>query len=233
MKQNDDLQKLIALRIPYAKVYNPSYVLKENKSMELFSAAWWAALGTIIVMDLILAGDNALLIGLNAAKVPKPMRSRVVLWGGLGAIAIRFATASVAVFLLKIPGAMIIAGAVLIYLAYGLWKDTGTHSIKTSAVASGLAVGAAIRLIIIGDASMGIENSVAIAGVSHGSWDLIIIGLLLTVPVIFMGANLVIKLVDKYKWLVKVGALLLAGIGIKMAYTDMVWSHLFQWFSAL
>ena len=196
--------------------------------MELFSAAWFAALGTIIVMDLILAGDNALLIGLNAAKVPKPMRSRVVLWGGLGAIAIRFATASVAVFLLEIPGAMLLAGGVLAYLAYGLWKDTGAHSTKTSAVASGLAVGTAIRLIIIGDASMGIENSIAIAGVSHGSWDLIIIGLLLTVPVIFMGANLVIKLVDKYKWLIKVGAVLLAGIGIKMTASDIVWSYLYK-----
>ena len=86
----------------------------------------------------------------------------------------------------------------------------------------------AIRLIIIGDASMGIENSIAIAGVSHGSWDLIIIGLLLTVPVIFMGANLVIKLVDKYKWLIKVGAVLLAGIGIKMTASDIVWSYLYK-----
>jgi YjbE family integral membrane protein len=193
--------------------------------MELFSAAWWTALGTIIIMDLILAGDNALLIGLNAARVPEAMRSRVVFWGGLGAIVVRFATAGIAVWLLKIPGAMLLAGIILIYLAYGLWRDDHKHSTEESAATSNLAVGAAIRLIIIGDASMGIENSVAIAGVSHGSWDLIIIGLLLTVPVIFIGANLVIKLVGKYKWLIKVGALLLTVIGLKMAYVDIVWSY--------
>jgi YjbE family integral membrane protein len=193
--------------------------------MELFSTAWWAALGTIVIMDLILAGDNALLIGLNAAKVPKHLRSRVVFWGGLGAIVIRFATAGIAVWLLKIPGAMLLAGAVLIYLAYGLWRDSKTSATAAGTENSTISMGAAIRMIIIGDASMGIENSIAIAGVSHGSWDLIIIGLLLTVPVIFFGANLVIKLVDKYKWLIKVGAVLLAGIGLKMAFGDIVWSY--------
>jgi YjbE family integral membrane protein len=203
--------------------------------MELFSAAWFAALGTIILMDLVLAGDNALLIGLNAAKVTRAMRSRVVFWGGLGAIVIRFVTASISVWLLEIPGAMLIAGAVLIYLAYDLWKDAAHPSPKINTVAptSNLAASTAIRMIIIGDASMGIENSIAIAGVAHGSWDLIIIGLLLTVPVIFMGANLVIKLVDKYKWVIKVGAVLLAGIGLKMVYVDNVWHYLFKWFSTL
>ena len=189
-------------------------------NLELFSAAWFAALGTIIIMDLVLAGDNALLIGLNAAKVPPNMRKRVIFWGGLGAIAIRFLTAGIAVYLLGIPGAMLVAGLVLVYLAYGLWTDNGTHTMEASAVGSGLAVGAAIRMIIVGDISMSVENSVAIAGVSNGSWDLIVIGLLLTVPIIFMGANLVIKLVERFSWVTKVGALLLVGVGIKMLMMD-------------
>ena len=196
-------------------------------TIELFSAAWFAALTTIIIADLVLAGDNALLIGLNAAKVPPNMRKRVILWGGLGAIAIRFATASVAVLLLGIPGAMIIAGLVLVYLGYNLWKDTGVHTMETSAIASGLAVGAAIRMIIVGDLSMSIENSIAIAGVASGSWDLIIIGLLFTVPIIFLGANLVIKMVEKFPWVVKVGAFLLAAIGVKMAFADKLLVNLF------
>src|SRR6476661_2177483 len=92
---------------------------------ELFSAAWFSALASIIVIDLILAGDNALVIGLAARNVPREMQKRVILWGTAGAIVVRALLTAVVVWLLKIPGFLLAGGLALVYLGWKLTRDAG------------------------------------------------------------------------------------------------------------
>src|SRR4051794_28277452 len=103
---------------------------------DLFSPQWWSALLAIVLIDLVLAGDNAIVIGLAARNVPRALQSRVIIWGTVGAIAVRVALTAAVVWLLKIPGFLLVSGVALVWIAYKLTRDVGHddgHALKPAA----------------------------------------------------------------------------------------------------
>lgn len=179
--------------------------------MEFFSPEFLSALLAIVVIDLVLAGDNAIVIGLAARNLPKDQQKRVIFWGTFGAIAIRAIVTLVVVWLLKIPGLLLLGGLLLIWIAYRLLVEEKKHEVE-----AGSTVWAAIRTIIIADAVMGIDNVLAVAGAAHGSFLLVVLGLLISVPVVVWGSTLFIKLVDRYPFIIYIGAGVLALTAAKM-----------------
>jgi YjbE family integral membrane protein len=186
--------------------------------MELFSTAWWAALATIIVIDLVLAGDNALVIGIAASRLRPDLRRKAIVFGAIGAIAVRTALTLVVVWLLKIPGLLLVGGLLLLPIAYKLAVpaeagDGHAHSAADS-------FWGAMKTIVIADALMGVDNVLAIGGAAHGRWDLVIIGLLVTIPLVVWGSGFVTKMMDRWPLVAAIGASILALTGMGMLVKD-------------
>lgn len=187
-------------------------------SPELFSSPWWSALAAIIVIDLVLAGDNAIVIGLAARNVPKEHQRRVVLWGTFGAIAVRVALTSIVIWLLRIPGFLLVGGAALAWIGWKLTADgTGPdeHSIEAKSSIRG-----AIQTIIIADAVMGVDNVLAIGGAAHGSMLLVVIGLAISIPIVVWGSTVVLKAVERFPQILWIGAGVLGWTAAKMIASE-------------
>jgi YjbE family integral membrane protein len=185
--------------------------------MELFSSPWWTALLAIILIDLVLAGDNAIVIALAARNLPKPLQKKAILWGTVGAIAVRSVMTLIVVWLLKIPGLMLVGGLGLLWVAYQLLADqSGDH--HDSPVAT--TFWGAMKTIVVADALMGIDNVLGVAGAAHGAMDLVIIGLLISVPIVVFGSQVVLKLVERFPVIIKLGAAVLAFTAAKMVISE-------------
>lgn len=183
--------------------------------MELFTVEWFSALLTIIIIDLVLAGDNAIVIGMAARNVPKKHQKLVILSGTAGAILIRVLATFVVVWLLSIPGLHLIGGALLIWIAYKLMVDHKEHEIdaKNSIIS-------AIGTIILADAAMGIDNVLAVAGAAHGDYSLVIAGLLISIPLVVWGSTMILKLIERFPVVIMIGAGVLAFTAGKMIATE-------------
>jgi YjbE family integral membrane protein len=186
-------------------------------SPELFSAAWFSALASIIVIDLILAGDNALVIGLAARNVPPKAQRKVILWGTAGAIIIRALLTGAVVWLLKIPGFLLAGGAALVYIGWKLTRDGAKDAPEVKAESS---VRRAVQTIAVADAVMGVDNVLAVAGAAHGSMLLVVIGLGVSVPIVVWGSTLVLKWVERYPAILWLGAAVLGWTGAKMIASE-------------
>ncbi|MHB1406078.1 MAG: TerC family protein [Desulfitobacteriaceae bacterium] len=179
--------------------------------MDFFSAEFFSALFSIIIIDLVLAGDNAIVIGLAARNLPPKNQKAVIAWGTLGAVVIRAAATLMVVWLLRIPGLLLAGGLVLIWMAYKLLVEEKRHDVQ-----SGATMWAAIRTIIIADAVMGIDNVLAVAGAAHGSFLMVVIGLLISVPIVVWGSTLVIKVIDRFPVIIYLGSAVIAYTAGKM-----------------
>lgn len=180
--------------------------------MELFSAEFFSALLSIIVIDLVLAGDNAIVIGLAARNLPKEQQKKAIIWGTVGAIIIRAAATLVVVWLLELPGLHLVGGILLIWIAYKLLvDDQDEHNIEAKG-----SFAAAVRTIIVADALMGLDNVLGVAGAAHGSFVLVITGLIISVPIMVWGSTLFIKLIDRFPIIVTFGAAILSYTAAKM-----------------
>jgi YjbE family integral membrane protein len=189
--------------------------------MDIFSAEFVSALVAIILLDLVLAGDNALVIGLVARKVPKHQRNTLILWGTIGAIAVR-ATMTLGVYwLLKVPGLMLIGAVALVWIARKLMQpdETGEHGHGRGFGASSSLAGA-IRTIVIADTVMGIDNALAIGATARDSILLIVLGLAITVPIIVWGSRLVVAIVGRFPSIVLLAGGVLAWTAAKMMLED-------------
>ena len=179
--------------------------------MELFTLqALWAFLA-IILIDIVLAGDNALVIGMAANKLPIELRKKAIFWGTFGAIAIRFISVAALTYLLMIPGLRAIGAAALIWIGWKLVFDHGEHDVKAADTFWG-----ALSTIIIADAVMGIDNALGIAAAANGSFVLIIAGLLISVPIILFGATVVSKILQRWPDTVFVGSFVLFAVAFLM-----------------
>jgi len=199
--------------------------------LEIFSMAFLSALMAIVLIDLVLAGDNALIIGLVARNLPKDQQKKVIFWGTFGAIAIRGAMAVVVVYLLAIPGFLLVGGLALIWIARKLLMPVDGHDGHESSLTS-KPVGslwAAVRTVIIADAVMGVDNVIAIGGAAQGSLFLLILGLAISVPIIVWGSHLVIKLVDRFPAVMLLGGAVLAWTAYAMIIRE---PFLATWFAA-
>lgn len=187
-----------------------------------FSAETLTTLFSIILIDLVLAGDNAIVIGLAARNVKKDLQKKAILFGTLGAIAIRIVATVLVVQILKIPGLLLIGGLLLVWIAYKLLAEKKGHEIEAKNN-----IVAAIRTIIIADAAMGMDNVIAIAGASHGHTGLVIIGLLVSVPIIVWGSTLFIRVVERFPIVIYAGSAVLAYTAGKMIAEEKLFHDFF------
>jgi YjbE family integral membrane protein len=186
-----------------------------------------SALLAIILIDLVLAGDNAIIIGIAARNVPRDKQRAVILWGTAGAIAVRVLLTGAVVWLLKIPGFLLAGGIGLVWIG---WKLTAPHDPNPEKIAGAASFGAAVRTIVIADAVMGIDNVLAVGGAAQGSFMLVVIGLVISVPIIVWGSALVLKLVDRYPAIVWLGAAVIGWTAAKMITGEPL---LTDWFARL
>ncbi len=187
--------------------------------MDIFSLDFFSALLAIIVIDLVLAGDNAIVIALAARNVPKHMQRKAIMWGAAGAIVVRTLMTLIVVWLLKIPGLLLAGGAFLVWIAYGLLLPEKEEEHGAGVTAANTFWGA-IKTIVIADTVMGVDNVLAVAGAAHGSFLLVTLGLLISIPIVIGGSSLLLRYVERYPSIVYVGAGVLAWTAVKMITSE-------------
>lgn len=175
---------------------------------------FWTVLGTIVLIDIALAGDNAIAIALAARNLPKPLQRRAMFWGAFAAVAVRATVTAGVLWLLRVPGLMAAGGLVLLWIAYRL--ITGEHEDAGHEIVPAASFAAAVRTIVIADAMMGLENVLAVAGAAHGSWLLVVLGLLISIPIIVGGSAMVLRVLERFPALIYVGGAVLAWTAAKM-----------------
>lgn len=179
---------------------------------------FWFAVGQIILIDILLGGDNAVVIALACRRLPVQQRSKAIFWGTFGAIALRVSLLFLAVTLLKVPFLKIIGGLLLLWIgAKLLIPQNDGHSAPIDASAHLLG---AIKTIVVADAVMSLDNVVAVAGAARDSVALIVFGILFSVPIIVWGSQLVLKLMDRFPMIITFGAALLGYIAGEMLMDD-------------
>lgn len=185
--------------------------------MELFSAEFFSALLAIIVIDLVLAGDNAIVIALAARNLPEKEKNRAIIFGTIGAIVVRSLMTVGVVWLLKIPGLMLVGGLLLFWIAVKLIApaDDGTDHSPAATTFWG-----AMKTIVIADAVMGVDNVLAVAGAAHGSFLLVVLGLLISIPIVVWGSRLVLKLIERHPSVIYIGGGVLAFTAAKMVLNE-------------
>ena len=200
--------------------------------MELFTLQALGAFLAIILIDIVLAGDNALVIGMAANRLPPELRKKAIFWGTFGAIAIRFVSVAALTYLLMIPGLRAIGAVALIWIGWKLVFDHGEHNVDAKDTFWG-----AIGTIVVADAVMGIDNALGIAAAANGNFVLIIAGLLISVPIILFGAGLVSKILQKYPDTVFLGSFVLFAVAFLMLMKEPLlsawWSGLVSWAAAI
>jgi YjbE family integral membrane protein len=187
----------------------------------------WAAVGQIIIIDILLGGDNAVVIALACRNLPAHQRTKGIIWGTAGAIILRVVLIAFAVTMLKIPFLKIVGGVLLFWIGVKLLagEDGGEHNVSGSDT-----LWAAVKTIIIADFVMSLDNVIAIAAAAQntpGSHQLayVIFGLLVSIPIIVWGSTIVLKLIDRFPLVVTAGAALLGWIAGGMIVTDVAWTQ--------
>jgi YjbE family integral membrane protein len=189
----------------------------------LFEPEFWAALLSIIMIDLVLAGDNAVVIAMASRNLPALQRKKAILWGTFGAVVVRIIMTLGAVWLLKIPLLQAIGGILLVYIAIKLL----THEDDGEKVVAGLSLNQAIKTIIFADIIMGMDNVLAIAGASHGNFLLVLIGLIISIPIVVWGSQLISAWMTRFPIIVYIGAVVLAWTaGTMFVHDDFVEKNL-------
>ena len=186
--------------------------------MEVTSPQFWVALLQIIAIDILLGGDNAVVIALACRRLSPRLRNQGIFWGVFGAIALRVVLIFFAITLLKIPYLKIVGALLLVWIGVKLLlpEEEGAHEIKASDHLLG-----AIRTIVIADAVMSLDNVIAIAGAAKDSMILIVLGLLISVPIIVWGSKIVLTLMERYPLIITAGGALLGWIAGSMFASDV------------
>jgi len=195
---------------------------------EFFSAAFMSALFAIVLIDLVLAGDNALIIGLVARNLPRQTQRKVIFWGTFGAIAVRGLMAILVVYVLDWPGFMLAGAIALVWIARKLLTPDPETAGNHAAAVPAATFAVALRTIVVADAVMGVDNVLAIGGAAIGSVLLIVLGLAISVPIIVWGSHLVIRLVDRFPSIVLLGGAVLGWTAYSMIVREPM---LASWFA--
>ena len=188
-----------------------------------------SALAAIVVIDIVLAGDNAIVIALAARTLPARLQKRAIVWGAVGAIAVRSLLTVIVVWLLKIPGLLLAGGVLLVWIAYRLLIHEDAD--KSGEIKGAATFWAAMRTIVVADAIMGLDNVLAVAGAAHGSYLLVVLGLLISVPIVIWGSTLVLRVVERFPSVVYIGAGVLAFTAAKMITGEPVLREVFADFA--
>jgi YjbE family integral membrane protein len=212
--------------------------------MEIFTAAGFAALLQVIAIDLVLAGDNAIVIGLAAAGLPAPQRKKAILIGVLAATVLRIGFAAVTVKLLAIVGLLLAGGILLLWVCWKMWRELrtshaeeheATEALSNSSL-NGEGIGAgkprktlmqAALQIVIADVSMSLDNVLAVAGAARDHLSVLIIGLILSIGLMGLAASFIAKLLHRHRWIAYIGLLIILYVALDMVYRGAieVWPH--------
>jgi YjbE family integral membrane protein len=190
---------------------------------EFLSAPFWLAVGQIIMIDILLGGDNAVVIALACRQLPPNLRTKGILWGTAGAIVLRVILIAFALTLLAIPFLKLVGAALLLWIGVKLLApgDEDEHS----NIQGSDKLWAAVKTVIVADLVMSIDNVIAVAGAATGAGgnhqlSLVIFGLLVSIPIIIWGSQLVLKIMDRFPVIITVGGMLLGWIAGTMAHSD-------------
>ena len=190
---------------------------------EFLTAQFWVAVGQIIMIDILLGGDNAVVIALACRKLPPEQRVKGILWGTAGAIILRVILIAFALTLLQVPYLKLVGAVLLVWIGIKLLapQDDGGHA----DVQSSDKLWAAVKTVIVADLVMSVDNVIAIAGAATGAGSqhqlaLVIFGLLVSIPIIVWGSQLVLTLMDRFPMIITLGAMLLGWIAGSMAHSD-------------
>ena len=189
---------------------------------ELFGAEQLVILSQIIFIDLVLAGDNTIIIGMVASKFPVEQRKKVIFWGIGGAVILRIILTMLTAYLLQITGLRLIGGLLLLYIVYKLYKDV----IKNSSNEEDINVDSsslikAIWTVLLADFTMSLDNVLGVAGAAGDHYLLLIFGLVLSIILMATAATLISKWIKEYKWIAWVGLLAILVVAIDLIYTDI------------
>ena len=189
---------------------------------EFFSPEQITILTQIIFIDLVLAGDNAIIIGMVASKFPLEQRKKVIFWGIGGAIILRIILTLLTAYLLQITGLRLIGGLLLLYIVYKLYVDV----IKESNNEENIKVDnssflKAIWTVLLADFTMSLDNVLGVAGAAGHHYHLLIFGLLLSIILMAVAANLISSWIKKYKWIAWIGLLAILVVAVELIYTDI------------
>ncbi len=181
--------------------------------------------GEIMFANIILSGDNAVLIGLAASGLPERQRTRAILFGMLLATVLRVVFSIFALYLLEVPGLLLIGGLLLLWIAWGFYRELREEKEEEEDKAHGKphehhekTMMVALKQIVIADVSMSLDNVLAIAGIARGNLPMLILGLAVSILLMGIAAGIIAKLLAKYRWIAYAGVALIAWIGIEMTY---------------
>ena len=177
----------------------------------------------IVLIDLVLAGDNAIIIGMVASQFDQNLRKKIIFWGIGAAIVLRIALTSIATYLLQIDGLRTIGGLLLLYISYIFYRDVIKKRIsdKKKIVSDNLTFYKAILTIIIADISMSLDNVLGVAGAAKQHYILIVFGLVLSILLMATVANVISSWIEKYKWIGWLGLLAILAVAIELIYSDV------------
>ena len=190
--------------------------------VEFFTPEQFTILTQIIFIDLVLAGDNAIIIGMVASKFPAEQRKKVIFWGIGGAIILRIILTLLTAYLLQITGLRLIGGILLLYIVYKLYVDVikGVSNENDIKVDNSSFL-KAIWTVLLADFTMSLDNVLGVAGAAGHHYHLLIFGLILSIVLMAVAANLISGWIKKYKWIAWIGLLAILVVAIELIYTDV------------
>ena len=189
---------------------------------ELITPEQLTILGQIIFIDLVLAGDNAIIIGMVASKFPVEQRKKVIFWGIGGAVILRIILTMLTAFLLQITGLRLIGGLLLLYIVYKLYTDVikGQSSEEDIKVDNSSFM-KAIWTVLLADFTMSLDNVLGVAGAAGDHYGLLIFGLALSIVLMATAANLISRWIKEYKWIAWAGLIAILVVAVELIYTDI------------
>jgi YjbE family integral membrane protein len=189
----------------------------------LFEGPFWLSVGQIILIDILLGGDNAVVIALACRKLPEAQRRLGIFWGAVGAIVLRVVMIFFALQLLALPFLKVVGGLLLLWIGIKLLcpgEEEGHGNVACSTTLAG-----AIKTIVVADAIMSLDNVIAVAGAAKGSMALVVFGIVISIPIIVWGSRFVLRLMDRFPVVITLGAALLGWIGGEMLVSDVALQH--------
>ena len=190
---------------------------------ELLGAEQLIILSQIIFIDLVLAGDNAIIIGMVASKFPLEQRKKVIFWGIGGAIILRIILTMLTAYLLQITGLRLIGGLLLLYIVYKLYTDViKGQSVDEDVKVDNSSFMKAIWTVLLADFTMSLDNVLGVAGAAGDHYVLLIFGLALSIILMATAANLISKWINEYKWIGWIGLIAILVVAIKLIYADIM-----------
>jgi YjbE family integral membrane protein len=191
-----------------------------------FATAQWALLGEVILINFILSGDNAVVVGMAAAGLPEQQRNKAMWIGIVAATVLRVVFSVAAVSLLEIPGLLFAGGLLLFWVAWNLWReirhagadDEGDGEGGGHGAAQTKTFSAAIWQILVADVSMSLDNVLAVAGAAHAEPKILMIGLIVSILLMGIAATAIAKLLDRYRWIAYVGLALIVYVAVEMCF---------------